>query len=149
MRDRFLTKYLVVPSGCWEWQASRLKTGYPYGWFWDSEGKRMRTAHRVSYEIFKGDIGDKDVLHSCDNPGCVNPDHLFLGTHSDNMKDMFAKGRCDRSGERHGRARFKREDIERMRKDRLEGMSYSQIMKKYSIYSKGHLGDILSGRTWA
>lgn len=73
---------------CWEWTASLNNTGY--GVF-NLKGETL--AHRIAYQIFYGKIGDKQVLHKCDNTKCVNPDHLFVGNHDDNMKDKQKKGR--------------------------------------------------------
>ena len=82
----------VEGDGCWEWGGSRLATGY--GQFRRSSGKVWRT-HRVSWELSRGPIPDGlCVLHDCDNPACVRPDHLFLGTLRDNAIDMGKKGRA-------------------------------------------------------
>lgn len=90
--NKLLNKIIVNPvTDCWEWQAGTNNIGY--GMIRD--GDKMRTAHRVSYEehnnvqIPKG----KCVLHSCDNTKCVNPNHLWLGSHKDNTQDMIRKGR--------------------------------------------------------
>lgn len=78
------------PEDCWEWKAAHTKRGY--GCFRFNE--RQDLSHRVSYILAHGSIPDGLwVLHKCDNPKCVNPAHLFLGTHQDNMNDMKNKGR--------------------------------------------------------
>lgn len=87
---RFYNNILKVESGCWEWQAAKGHKGYGKCKYF---GETL--AHRVSFIIHHGPLlGSKMcVLHKCDNPPCVNPDHLFIGTLDDNNKDRAAKGR--------------------------------------------------------
>ena len=87
--DRFWSK-VDKTHGCWNWTGYRDDSGYGVVRF----GGSARRSHRVSYEIHFGEF-DKElkVLHRCDNPSCVNPDHLFLGTHAANMVDMVEKKR--------------------------------------------------------
>ena len=81
-------------TGCWEWTASRARGGY--GQFTTSinDGRMWYRAHRFSYVAHKGKIPEGMVImHSCDNPRCVNPSHLSVGTHADNIRDRDAKNR--------------------------------------------------------
>jgi len=96
LKEKLVAKtFINSKTGCWEWQASRNNIGYGF----IRDGKKMRTAHRVSYEEFKGPIPhDMCVCHTCDNYRCVNPDHLWLGTRRDNMLDMYKKGRNGATG---------------------------------------------------
>lgn len=91
IEQRLLEKIEINPvSGCWEFTGFKNKKGY--GSIWHVEN--MDEAHRVSYTVFVAPIPEGIfVLHRCDNPPCINPEHLFLGTHLDNMADMRAKGR--------------------------------------------------------
>lgn len=87
----FNDRYIPEPnSGCWLWIGSLSTSGYGRM----TIGQRQIQAHRFSFEAHNGNIPDGlEVLHKCDNPMCVNPDHLRAGTHKDNMRDMYAKGR--------------------------------------------------------
>jgi len=83
-------------EGCWEWTGRRDDNGY--GWL-KFHGRDLG-AHVASHLIHKGDVGTLFVLHSCDNPPCCNPAHLWLGTQADNMADMSGKGRGRNQGQR-------------------------------------------------
>lgn len=87
--ERFISR--VTKAGdCWVWCGSKAPGGYGQL----SVGGKLQRANRVSWRLFRGEIPKGlHVLHRCDNPPCVNPEHLFLGTHGDNVRDMFSKGR--------------------------------------------------------
>ena len=111
-REKFYSKAKKVPSGCWEWQEGKSRRGYGVV---HVPGVGTRRAHRYSFEISRGPIPDGlFVLHHCDNPPCINPDHLFLGTHADNATDKTLKGRQPQ-GESHGRARLTENDVRAIR----------------------------------
>jgi hypothetical protein len=89
---RFMAKVNKTET-CWLWTGGIIVRGYPYGLF-RVDRSPMKLAHRVSYELHKGEIPDGlNVLHTCDNPRCVNPEHLFVGTQKENIQDMNRKGR--------------------------------------------------------
>lgn len=104
-------------DGCWLWTGKKRADGYGE----IEHGKRILKAHRVSLEMTGVTIPrGAEVCHHCDNPSCVNPAHLFVGSHTDNMRDMAAKGRAQPSGARgeaHGAAKLSAEQVEAIRAD--------------------------------
>lgn len=112
VKDRLMYSVEVDANGCWLRNTGRATGGYTK---LKLPGSRVgASAHRVSYELFKGPIPDGLlVCHKCDVRNCINPDHLFVGTYLDNMRDCVAKGRFargDRSGARLHRERWPRGD---------------------------------------
>ena len=121
--NRLMSRAKFDDSGCLIWQGAKLKpykrkTPLPYGLYNQSlpGGKRKLVyAHRLSHELNIGPIpSDMIVCHSCDRPDCINPEHLFLGTHQDNMNDCIAKGRKP-VGSNSGNAKLTEADVEHMR----------------------------------
>lgn len=122
------------PTECWEWQAYRARSGY--GSIGLSEHGTI-TAHRVSYELHHGPIPPgMFVCHRCDNPPCVNPGHLFLGTPKDNSHDARDKGRLvmpDVRGEKAPSARLTEEDVIAIRRERRNGVTLSTLAERYGV----------------
>lgn len=136
-----------APGSCLEWVGVRKKepvTRVPtYGQL--RQGARLIWAHRLSYEINHGGIpAGLCVLHSCDNPPCVNPRHLFLGTRGDNAADRKAKGRS-RMPQRRGR--LTRAQVLAIRGDRQAGLSLRAIAVKHGV-SHPQVYQVVSGRAW-
>lgn len=100
LKERFWDKVkLGNPNECWEWQGAKDDGGYGMIAMDCAcrikKGKKALRSHRVAWELTNGSIPEGlYVLHKCDNPSCCNPNHLFLGTHADNMRDMIQKGRA-------------------------------------------------------
>jgi hypothetical protein len=123
---------------CWEWLACRSSLGY--GCFKSRKLAAKGLAHRWSYLNYYGEFDkDMNVLHRCDNPSCVNPRHLFLGTHADNMGDAAAKGRLVRKHEPSTVIRA----VELIRR----GVKKCLVSRKTGI-SQPNLCDIMNGTTW-
>ncbi len=144
--ERFNDKYVVASSGCWEWTASKHRQGYGRLRLGKKGGKTLQ-AHRVSYELFNGPIPDGVlVCHVCDNPSCVNPTHLFLGTHKDNMTDKYNKGRQGElpKGEDVKHSRLKEQDILFIRDSPL---SRKELAMLYNTTSS-HISRIINRRQW-
>ena len=132
-------------SGCWIWTG--LKTGSGYGAI--NYNNKKLSAHRVAYQIYKDDPGDLLVCHKCDNPICVNPEHLFLGTNSDNAKDKQLKGRChETKGIKNANAKLSVSDVLEIRELAISGMSYSEIGRRFGI-SHNHASFIHKRKSWS
>lgn len=114
-QKRFEDKFIINPiNDCWEWTGCLDK--YGYGHF--SIKNYAMVASRASWILYKKQNIDKMcVLHKCDNRKCVNPDHLFLGTRTDNMKDKISKNRQTK-GELNGDSKLTRKDVENIKKDK-------------------------------
>lgn len=147
--DNWLRGYLrsqcvVSEAGCWEWTGGRDSDGYGRQ---KLRGK-TRGAHVISYSLFVGvPIDGLCVLHRCDNPPCINPDHLFLGTHGDNSADRVAKGRQAR-GSSIGNAKLTDQSVSEIRSLYASGRYSQQDVASMFNVTKTSIRLIVKGRTW-
>lgn len=143
MRRKFYDRVVASDEdSCWLWVGAYANA---YGQM--PNGRRPTFyAHRASFLIHVGPIPEgMEVCHSCDNPSCVNPNHLFVGTHADNMRDMKEKGK--RRGALQARAKLTDADIPRIREMRSQGYRQEEIARHFGMSRTG-IANILQGRTW-
>jgi len=161
--ERFWARVDKRPDGCWIWTGGRLQSG-GYGHL--HVGDREMRAHRFSWELHRGSIPEGlHVCHKCDNPPCVNPDHLFLGTDADNLADMRRKGRWHRGfpkgedhwsrrhpeaiprGSKHPQAKLTEDDVREIRRAAEAGETALELAARFPV-SRLHIYSILRRKTW-
>lgn len=123
----------ITESGCWVWNKAVNACGYGI--------LKRGLAHRVSYTVFKGVIPNgMCVLHSCDVPSCVNPNHLFIGTHTDNMRDRSNKGRGNLE-------KLSKSQVDEIRGLYANGLTQYEIADKFDI-TQSNVSCIVNMKTW-
>lgn len=147
MSEAILTKIRIdSETGCWNWTASKNNGGYGRIRFRNKE----KLAHRASYEVHRGQIPEGlNVCHRCDNPACINPDHLFVGTQAENAADMVAKGRApipNLRGSAHANAKLTEADIVAIRA--AKGVTLRELGEQYGV-NGSTISWIRTGKGWA
>jgi len=148
-KKRFFNKVKKYEDGCWEWTGCLTPSGYG-----QLKIRRLHAtallAHRISYQEHLGDIpAGLYVCHSCDNRLCVNPKHLFIGTHQDNMNDMVAKGRCQQpetQGIDNGNSKLTEEIVLRICED-LPSFNNKELALRYNV-THSNISCIRRGKSW-
>lgn len=139
--------YTRTKDNCWEITSHVTSVGLGYAQI-ERKGRRLRS-NRWAWEKNFGPIPEGFyVCHTCDNPACINPDHLFLGTPRDNSEDMVRKGRVARQiGSTNGAAKLTEEDIPQIRALHENGLSQRKIATMFLV-SQRTIGRILNHQTW-
>lgn len=141
-------KHVVASEGCWEWGGYRNKWGYGFTRV-GGRGSKGILAHRLSWSLRYGDIPTgMHVLHKCDNPCCVNPAHLFLGTNQDNINDRVAKGRSSHwvrfvARNSHPNTKILDFQILEMAERKIRGEKVKDIAAAYGV-TKDHASKVIS-----
>jgi HNH endonuclease len=123
LHERLINRSDKIENGCWIWNACRSDKGYGLIGY----AGKSRRAHRLAWEVFRGPIPKgAQVLHRCDTPPCINPDHLFLGTHGDNMNDRLVKGRW--------KTKISDQDVKTIRSLAARGERKPVIAERFGIH---------------
>lgn len=134
-KERLLSRIDIRDDGCWIWSGTRNHKGYGQIVI----DRQSKVTHRVAYEEFVGPIPEGLlVCHHCDNPPCINPEHLFLGTHKDNKRDAMNKGRI---------GKLSPEKTSRIRELRKEGANVPELMAEYGV-GRTTIYSVLDGTSW-
>jgi len=159
LQERFYANVKKTEGGCWLWMGRRNHKGY--GVFHFLNGTTV-LAHRLSWFMKYGaellrrgnNAEGMCMLHICDNPPCVNPDHLFLGTKADNNEDMVRKGRNSHlggkglnKGARNGQVKLDEEKVVEIRKLLRQGVTQAELGRMFGVH-RGTIGEIHRGRNW-
>lgn len=150
IKDRLLSNVAIdARSGCWNWTGTNRGRGYGQL----RVGKATRSAHRLSYEVFCDIIPTGMVVcHRCDNPSCINPVHLFLGTQASNIADMVSKGRNAKgpvvahAGTKNPKAKLTEHAVTAIRES--TGASNKALARKFGV-SNVQIANIRKGKSWA
>ena len=145
IEGRLERKSVRTDSGCRVWTG--WCDGGGYGRV--AVGRTMRLAHVVAWELANGCAVPTGavVRHNCDNPPCIEPTHLIIGTQGQNVADMFERGRCDRSGERNNSAKLTADQVREIRAKHTAGQRVSSLSREYGI-SKSQVKNIVTGKQW-
>ena len=143
----FWSKIDKLENGCWKWTGAKTHHGYAQvAW-----GGKSKMLHRVMMEFVSGPLPDGlNVCHHCDNPLCVRPDHLFLGTQKDNLADMTAKGRRVSTlsrAEKNGGAVLSWKEVREIRAKYAAGRPTADIAREHNRHYYT-VRDVITGRTW-
>lgn len=148
--EPFSVKYEIAPAtGCWVWKGAKDRWGYGVA---RAPGRVWMRAHRFSYEIHHGVVPDgKMVCHHCDNPPCVNPDHLYAGDQKSNMNDMVRRGRQatpEMKGSKNPNAKLDEEAVREIRRLHQNGATNVAIGKMFGVTHQ-MVSLIVRGKKWS
>jgi len=133
-------------NGCWDWIAARYQNGY--GYVRIPHTRKNTMAHRMAWMLTYGEIPDgMYVCHHCDNPSCVNPEHLFLGTQKDNMRDMNNKKRSNHQGIHNSQAKITKHDADIIRARTTLGEPRRWLAIEYGL-AKSTVQAVITAKTW-
>lgn len=155
MEERFWAKVdkSAGPVACWEWRGSKKRGGYGTLWV----DNHCRAAHRISWEMAHGAIPPAPgyhgtcVCHHCDNPSCVNPSHLFLGTSLDNSADRVRKGRAVapcRGKWKYGKSKLSASDVQEIREAHAHRTASNCLLAERYGVTPGTIGHVVRRLTW-
>lgn len=157
--ERFWTKVAITAddSKCWEWQRAKNADGYGKFGTGGRKHKKQHLAHRFSWELSNGEIPNElHVLHNCDNPACVNPKHLFLGTNLDNIADKLMKNRQSKGemvslmtrGENNPNSKLTNKEIEYIRRRYAQGGILQRELGVQFGISQANVSAIVLRKAW-